>query len=97
MRQGAPCCCLQATDWRVRPCVERAGSPTAGGCCAGRAFCMHEEGTARVVRVALGKDSYDIVIGRGLSRIAHQRGIPVIATTHVMAENILDHNLHISH
>ncbi|WP_228479785.1 glycosyltransferase [Microbacterium abyssi] len=32
-----------------------------------------------------------IVIGRGLSRIAHQRGIPVIATNHVMAENILDH------
>ena len=28
---------------------------------------MHEEGTARVVRVALGKDSYDIVIGRGLA------------------------------
>lgn len=33
-----------------------------------------------------------IVIGRGLSRIAHQRGIPVIATNHVMAENILDHS-----
>ncbi|WP_455903772.1 glycosyltransferase [Microbacterium sp.] len=32
-----------------------------------------------------------IVIGRGLSRIAHERGIPVIATNHVMAENILDH------
>lgn len=32
-----------------------------------------------------------IVIGRGLSRIAHDRGIPVIATNHVMAENILDH------
>ncbi|WP_404436357.1 glycosyltransferase [Microbacterium aerolatum] len=32
-----------------------------------------------------------IVIGRGLSRIAHQRGIPVVATNHVMAENILDH------
>ncbi len=32
-----------------------------------------------------------IVIGRGLSRIAHQRGIPIIATNHVMAENILDH------
>ncbi|MDQ4213489.1 glycosyltransferase [Microbacterium sp. ASV81] len=32
-----------------------------------------------------------IIIGRGLSRIAHQRGIPVIATNHVMAENILDH------
>lgn len=32
-----------------------------------------------------------IVIGRGLSRIAHARGIPVIATNHVMAENILDH------
>lgn len=31
-----------------------------------------------------------IVIGRGLSRIAQQRGIPVIATNHVMAENILD-------
>lgn len=28
---------------------------------------MHEEGTARVVRVALGKDSYDIVIGHGLA------------------------------
>ena len=32
-----------------------------------------------------------IVIGRGLVRIARQRGIPVIATNHVMAENILDH------
>ena len=32
-----------------------------------------------------------IIIGRGLSRIAHERGIPVIATNHVMAENILDH------
>ncbi|WP_313356453.1 glycosyltransferase [Microbacterium sp.] len=32
-----------------------------------------------------------IIIGRGLTRIAHQRGIPVIATNHVMAENILDH------
>lgn len=31
-----------------------------------------------------------IVIGRGMTRIAHQRGIPVIATNHVMAENILD-------
>lgn len=34
-----------------------------------------------------------IVIGRGLSRIAHQRGIPIVATNHVMAENILDHSL----
>lgn len=33
-----------------------------------------------------------IVIGRGLSRIAHERGIPVVATNHVMAENILDHS-----
>ncbi|MGN8025520.1 glycosyltransferase [Microbacterium sp. 22242] len=32
-----------------------------------------------------------IVIGRGLARIAHERKIPVIATNHVMAENILDH------
>ncbi len=31
-----------------------------------------------------------IVIGRGLSRIARQRGIPVVATNHVMAENVLD-------
>lgn len=31
-----------------------------------------------------------IVIGRGLSREAKKRGIPVIATNHVMAENILD-------
>lgn len=31
-----------------------------------------------------------IVIGRGLARIARQRGIPVIATNHVMAENIID-------
>jgi len=30
-----------------------------------------------------------IVIGRGLARIAKQRGIPVIATNHVMAENII--------
>ncbi|MEJ1087994.1 glycosyltransferase [Microbacterium sp. Mu-80] len=32
-----------------------------------------------------------IVIGRGLARIATQRGIPIVATNHVMAENILDH------
>ncbi len=31
-----------------------------------------------------------IVIGRGLTRIATRRGIPVVATNHVMAENILD-------
>ena len=31
-----------------------------------------------------------IVIGRGLARIARQRGIPIVATNHVMAENILD-------
>ena len=31
-----------------------------------------------------------IVIGRGMTRIARQRGIPVIATNHVMAENIID-------
>lgn len=31
-----------------------------------------------------------IVIGRGLTRIARKRGIPVIATNHVMAENIID-------
>ncbi|WP_460796787.1 glycosyltransferase [Microbacterium sp. GXF0217] len=33
-----------------------------------------------------------IIIGRGLSRIASERGIPVVATNHVMAENILDHS-----
>lgn len=33
-----------------------------------------------------------IVIGRGLSRIAHKRGIPIVATNHVMAENLLDHS-----
>lgn len=32
-----------------------------------------------------------IVIGRGLTRIATERGIPVVATNHVMAENIIDH------
>lgn len=31
-----------------------------------------------------------IVIGRGLAREARKRGIPVIATNHVMPENILD-------
>jgi len=31
-----------------------------------------------------------IVIGRGLSRIARKRGIPIIATNHVMPENIVD-------
>ena len=31
-----------------------------------------------------------IVIGRGLTREARRRGIPVIATNHTMAENILD-------
>ena len=34
-----------------------------------------------------------IIIGRGLARIAQERGIPVIATNHVMAENILDHSI----
>lgn len=32
-----------------------------------------------------------VIIGRGLARIAHQRGIPVVATNHLMADNILDH------
>ncbi|MEJ1089984.1 glycosyltransferase [Microbacterium sp. Mu-80] len=31
-----------------------------------------------------------IVIGRGLAREARRRGIPIIATNHVMAENIID-------
>lgn len=31
-----------------------------------------------------------IILGRALTRIARQRGIPVIATNHVMAENVLD-------
>jgi glycosyltransferase involved in cell wall biosynthesis len=31
-----------------------------------------------------------IVVGRGLTRIARERGIPVVATNHVMAENVLD-------
>nr|WP_231917923.1 glycosyltransferase [Microbacterium pygmaeum] len=31
-----------------------------------------------------------IVLGRGLAREARKRGIPIIATNHVMAENILD-------
>ncbi|MFH8251082.1 glycosyltransferase [Microbacterium sp. B2969] len=31
-----------------------------------------------------------IIIGRGLTRIARQRDIPVVATNHVMAENVLD-------
>ncbi|MDY0908256.1 glycosyltransferase [Microbacterium sp. CFBP9034] len=31
-----------------------------------------------------------IVIGRGLTREASKRGIPIIATNHVMAENVLD-------
>jgi 1,2-diacylglycerol 3-alpha-glucosyltransferase len=31
-----------------------------------------------------------IVIGRGLAREAHKRGIPIVATNHVMPENILD-------
>lgn len=31
-----------------------------------------------------------IIIGRGLAREARKRGIPVVATNHVMAENILD-------
>ncbi|MFT4235069.1 MAG: glycosyltransferase [Microbacterium sp.] len=32
-----------------------------------------------------------IVIGRGMTRIARTLGIPVIATNHVMADNIIDH------
>ncbi|WP_243075790.1 glycosyltransferase [Microbacterium sp. SS28] len=32
-----------------------------------------------------------IIIGRGFTRIARERGIPVVATNHVMAENIIDH------
>ena len=31
-----------------------------------------------------------IIIGRGLARETHKRGIPIIATNHVMAENFLD-------
>jgi glycosyltransferase involved in cell wall biosynthesis len=31
-----------------------------------------------------------IIIGRGLAREARKRGIPIVATNHVMAENILD-------
>lgn len=31
-----------------------------------------------------------IVIGRGLAREARKRGIPIVATNHVMAENVLD-------
>ena len=31
-----------------------------------------------------------IIIGRGLAREARKRGIPIIATNHVMAENVLD-------
>ncbi|MFV0319564.1 MAG: glycosyltransferase [Microbacterium sp.] len=31
-----------------------------------------------------------IVIGRGMTREARKRGVPVVATNHVMAENILD-------
>lgn len=31
-----------------------------------------------------------IVLGRALTRIARERGIPVVATNHVMAENIID-------
>ncbi|WP_417563968.1 glycosyltransferase [Microbacterium sp.] len=31
-----------------------------------------------------------IVIGRGLAREARKRGIPIVATNHVMAENIVD-------
>ncbi|WP_312677389.1 glycosyltransferase [Microbacterium sp.] len=31
-----------------------------------------------------------IVLGRALTRIARRRGIPVVATNHVMAENIID-------
>ena len=34
-----------------------------------------------------------IVIGRALTRIANQRGIPVVATNHIMADNILDFTL----
>ena len=31
-----------------------------------------------------------IIIGRGLTREARKRGIPIVATNHVMAENVLD-------
>ena len=34
-----------------------------------------------------------IIVGRGLSRIASERGIPIIATNHVMADNIVDHSI----
>ena len=33
-----------------------------------------------------------IIVGRGLTRIARERGIPIIATNHVMADNIVDHS-----
>ncbi|MFT3797697.1 glycosyltransferase [Microbacterium sp.] len=31
-----------------------------------------------------------IILGRALTRVAHRRGIPVVATNHVMAENVID-------
>ena len=34
-----------------------------------------------------------IIVGRGLTRIARERGIPIIATNHVMADNIVDHSI----
>jgi glycosyltransferase involved in cell wall biosynthesis len=34
-----------------------------------------------------------IIIGRGFTRIARQRGIPVVATNHVMADNIVDFSI----
>ena len=33
-----------------------------------------------------------IIVGRGLTRIARERGIPIIATNHVMADNLVDHS-----
>lgn len=49
---------------------------------------------ARVALDALKPDvvhiQSHIVIGRGLSREAAKRGVPIIATNHVMAENFLD-------
>lgn len=51
---------------------------------------FHARRVLKAVQPDVAHIQSHIVIGRGVTRIARKRGIPVIATNHVMAENVLD-------
>lgn len=50
----------------------------------------HARRVLRAVQPDVVHSQSHIVLGRGVTRIARKRGIPVVATNHVMAENVLD-------